>query len=177
MVSFGSRKGEAGAGALPLMILAFVVAGAFFTWLYFQAAPVDVEVLEEPVDDEQVARIITVEDFAADPMAQEGFLIQVDRLLHTSNVGRGAFFVGLPPSSSYFVKMPAEMLADSVVIESGSTVSVIGTVYPITNADSVADAWVASGHIAESDRILVDFAESYIDARTVRITASPTPQP
>ena len=177
MISFGSRRGEAGARTLPLMILAFVVAGGFFTWLYFQAAPVEVLVVEGPVDEEQVARIITVEVFAADPLAQEGLVIQVHRLGVQSPVGAGALFVGLPPSTSYLVKMPAEMLADGVAIENLSTVSVTGTVYAMTNPDSVADAWVASGHIGEGDRVLVQFAESYIDARAVEVTAPPPPQP
>ena len=175
MVPFGSRRGEAGARTLPMMILAFVVAGAFFTWLYFQASPVEVQVVEGPVEEQRVARLITVEVFAADPMAQEGLLIQVHRLGVTSNVGMGAVFVGLPPSSSYMVKMPAEMLADSVFLETGSTVSVTGTVYAMSNPDSVANAWIASGAIGEGDRPLVQFAESYIEAQAVEVTAPPEP--
>lgn len=178
MVPFGSRKGEAGARTLPLMILAFVVAGAFFTWLYFQAAPVGVLVLEGPdetVDDGQVARIITIEVFAEDPMAQAGLLIQVHALGVRSLVGSGAFFVGLPPAESYLVRMLPEVVADSLDIENQSTVSVTGTVYAMS--DSVADSWVASGVIAESDRVLAIFAESYLEARAVRVTAPPPPQP
>ena len=176
MVPFGSSKGEAGARTLPLMILAFVVAGAFFTWLYFQASPVPVQVVEGPGDEEQqVARIITIEVFAADPMAQAGLLIQVHALGVQSRVGSGAFFVGLPPATNYLVRMLPEVVADSLNIESRATVSVTGTVYAMS--DSVADSWVASGVIAESDRVLAIFADSFLEAQVVRVTAQPPAQP
>ncbi len=70
MVSFRSRRGEAGAGTLPLMILAFVVAAGFFTWLYFQAAPVEVVVVEGdgPVV-ESMAAVVDIADFGMNPMA------------------------------------------------------------------------------------------------------------
>ncbi len=176
MVPFGSSKGEAGARTLPLMILAFVVAGAFFTWLYFQASPVPVVVVEGSGDEEQqVARIITIEVFADDPMAQAGLLIQVHALGVQSRVGSGAFFVGLPPAANYLVRMLPEVVADSLDMEAQSTVSVMGTVYAMT--DSVADSWVASGVIAESDRVVAMFALSFLEARAVRVTAPPPPQP
>ena len=130
---------------------------------------------EGPDEEQQVARIIPIEDFAANPNLQEGLLIRVDRMLFQSHVGRGAGFLGLPPSGSYLVKLPDEMLADSVVIESNSTVSVTGMVYVMTNADSVAEAWVASGHIGDGDRVLVRFAESYMELRALRVTAPPQP--
>ena len=174
MVPFGFRKGEAGAGTVPLMILAFVVAGAFFTWLYFQASPVEVLVIEGPGDEEQqVARIITIEVFADDPMAQAGLHIQVHTLGVQSRVGSGAFFVGLPPATNYLVRMLPEVVADSLDLATNTTVSVTGTVYAMT--DSVADSWVASGVIADSDRVLAIFAESFLEARAVRVTAPPQP--
>ena len=46
MVSFGSRKGEAGSLSMYLMVGAFLVAGGFFAWLSVRASPVEVEVVE-----------------------------------------------------------------------------------------------------------------------------------
>ena len=178
MVPFGSRRGAAGSRTLPLMILSFLVAGGFFTWLYFQAAPVEVQVVEGPVDDEQVARIITIEDFAANPMAYEGLVIQVRGLGVRSRPGAAGsevFFVGLPPATEYLVRMLPEVAADGVVVEARATVAVTGTVY--TMSDSVADSWVASGGIAEGDRIQAIFATSFLEARAVSVTAQAPPQP
>ena len=39
--------------------------------------------------------------------------------------------------------------------------------------DSIIDGWVASGAIAESDRILAVFAESFLELQGVRVTAEP----
>ncbi len=46
MLSFGSRRGKAGAGAMPLMVLAFLSAAGLMAWLRVKAAPVEVEVVE-----------------------------------------------------------------------------------------------------------------------------------
>jgi hypothetical protein len=69
--------------------------------------------------------------------------------------------------------MLPEVVADSLDLATNTTVSVTGTVYAMT--DSVADSWVASGVIAESDRVLAIFAESFLEARAVRVTAPPQP--
>ncbi len=79
MASFGSRSGEAGARALPLMFAAFVVAGGFFTWLYFQAVPVEVEVVEGGVVEEVMATVVAIDDFGMDPLAHAGRVIELHR--------------------------------------------------------------------------------------------------
>jgi hypothetical protein len=52
---------------------------------------------------------------------------------------------------------------------------VTGAVYAMT--DSVADAWVASGSIEENNRVIAQFAESFLEARAVSVTAPPQPDP
>ena len=93
-------------------------------------------------------------------------------LLVSSLVGSEAFFLAVPNQSGpYLGRMLPAVAESGVVVQSGATVSVTGRVYAMT--DSVIDAWVASGAIAESDRILAVFAESFLELQGVRVTAEP----
>ena len=176
MASFGSRSGEAGARALPLMFAAFVVAGGFFTWLYFQAVPVEVEVVEGGVVEEVMATVVAIDDFGVDPLAHAGMVIELHRLgVQSVLTGEEAFFVVVPNQpSGYLIKSSLEVVPIGGDLEFNATVSVTGMVHAMT--DSVKDAWVASGAIQESDRILADFAESFLEARAVSVTAPPPPE-
>ncbi len=107
-------------------------------------------------------------------MAQAGMVIRLDRLGVQSLIGAEAFFVGVPNlTSPYLVKMTSGVVANGGVVENGATVSLTGMVHVRT--DSVVDAWVASGGIAEGDRILAEFAESFFEASEVNVTAPPQP--
>ena len=173
MVSFGSRKGEAGSLSVYLMVGAFLVAGGFFAWLSVRAAPVEVAVEEEaPV--ENLATVVGIDVFGMDPMAQAGMVIQLHRLGVETLVGAEAFFVRAPNLTNYLVKMIPEVVASGGVLETGATVSLTGMVHVQT--DSVVDAWVASGGIGEGDRILAEFAESFFEAGEVTVTAPPQPR-
>ena len=176
MVSIGSRRGEAGARSLPLMIVAFLVVGLFLVWLSMKATPVEVEVLEDdPMEQELFATVVATDVFGADPLAQADMLIQLHGLPVQSLVGSEAFFAGVTNQTGpYLVKMLPEVVANGVVVESGATVSVTGRVYAMS--DSVADAWVASGGIGEGDRILAVFAESFFEVERVTVTAQPRPE-
>ena len=173
MVSFGSRKGEAGSLSIYLMVVAFLLVGGFFAWLSVKAAPVEVAVVEEgPI--ENLATVVALDVFGTDPMAQAGMVIQLDRLGVQSLIGAEAFFVGVPNlMSPYLIKMSSGVVANGGVVENGATVSLTGMVHVRT--DSVIDAWVASGGIGEGDRILAEFAESFFEASEVNVTAPPQP--
>jgi hypothetical protein len=174
MVSFGSRKSEAGSLSIYLMVGAFLVAGGFFAWLSVRATPVEVAVEEEaPV--ENLATVVGTDVFGTNPMAQAGMVIQLHRLGVETLIGTEAFFVGASGlSSGYLVKMISEVVASGGVLETGATVSLTGMVHVRT--DSVVDAWVASGGIGEGDRILAEFSESFFEASEVEVTAPPQPQ-
>ncbi len=175
MVSFGSRRGAAGARAMPLMVVAFLSAAGLMFWLSVKAAPVGVEVVEGgPVVEETVSTRVDIDVFGTDPMAQAGILIELRGLLVSSLVGAEAFFLAVPNQSGpYLARMLPAVAESGVVVQSGATVSVTGRVYAMT--DSIIDAWVASGAIAESDRILAVFAESFLELQGVRVTAEPQP--
>ena len=168
MVSFGSRRGAAGALALPFMVFAFVLVGGFLAWLNQQARSEELAVVEDFTGDVGLAtaRVIPTDVFGADPLAFPDALIQVNRLLVQSLVGAQAFFVEVPGQPSpYLVKLGPEVVADSVVVPNGATVSVIGYVHQMT--DSIADDWVASGGLSEGDRVLAIFAESFLEAADI----------
>jgi hypothetical protein len=174
MVSFGSRKGEAGSLSIYLMVGTFLVAGGFFAWLSVRAAPVEV-VVEEEAPVENMATVVATDVYGTNPMAQAGMVIQLNRLGVETLIGTEAFFVAASGlSSGYLVKMTPEVVAGGGVPESGATVSLTGMVHAMS--DSVADAWVASGGIGENDRILAIFAESFFEASEVEVTAPPQPE-
>ncbi len=173
MVSFGSRKGEAGSLSMYLMVGAFLVAGGFFAWLSVEATPVEVEVVEG--GEGAPAMVVATEAFGMDPMAHAGTLIEVRGLGVNSHVGAEALFLLVPGQANpYIVKMLPEVAANAEEIENSATVAVTGRVYAMS--DSVADAWVASGGIGEGDRILAIFAESFLEIEEITVLAPPPPE-
>jgi len=181
MVSFGSRTGAAGAGATPLMIMAFLTAAGFMYWLSVRAAPVEVGVVDgDAVVEEDLATVVTREVFGTDPMAQADMLIQVPGLLVQGPVGTStlAFFVQVPnQAGSYLIKMLSDEVTDGEVVATGSTITMTGQVRAMSNPDSVADSWIASGAIVEGDRILLLVSEggSFFEAEAVDVTGVPRP--
>ena len=147
-------------------------------WLRVKAVPVEVEVVEGvPIVEENMSTLVPIDVFGANPMAQADMLIELRGLLVSGLVGSEAFFLTVPNQPNpYLTRMLPEAVAGGVVVESGATVSVTGMVHAMSNPDSVADSWVASGSIGEGDRILVLFAESYFEAEKVTVTAQPQPE-
>ena len=146
-------------------------------WLFVQAAPVEIEVVEgeEGTIEEDLPTVVAIDVFGADPMAQAGVFIQLNGLPVQSLVGAQAFFVQVPNQlSPFLVKMVPGVVESGVVVESNARVSVVGTVHAMS--DSTADAWVASGGIGEGDRILAIFAESFFEATGVTVVARPPPE-
>ncbi len=179
MVWFGSRRGAAGGLSLYLMVGTFLSVGALLYWLSVRAAPVEVEVVEgEEAVREEVATAPVVDNgvFGADPMAHEGLRIRLNGLRVGSVIGPRAFFLQVPnQTNDYLVGMLPDALMQDERVEAGSTVSLIGTVH--AGADSVADAWVASGAIPEDQGVVVMFALSFFEAEQVDVTGQAQPEP
>ena len=173
MASFGSRKGAANGGSVVLMVLAFLGVGGFMVWLNIRAAETEVAVVEDTsgeAEDFGSAPVVDAGVFGSDPMAHSDGVVRINDLLVQSGVGAQAFFVEMPNQPGpYLIKMGARVVADSVTVPSGSRVSVVGRVFLMS--DSVADDWVATGAIAEGDRILATFAQSFLEAVDIIVTA------
>ena len=161
---------------MPLMVVAFLSVAGLMAWLRVKAAPVEVEVVEEvSIVEENMSTLVAIDVFGTNPMALADMLIELRGLLVQGLVGSEAFFVAVPNQSGpYLARMLPEVVGNGVVVESGATVTVTGMVHAMS--DSVADAWVASGAIAEGDRILAVFAESFFEAEEVTVTAQPQPE-
>jgi hypothetical protein len=161
-----------------LMVGAFLMVGGFFFWLSIKATPVEVVVIEgeDPVE-QSSAMVVPTDAFGMDPLAHAGMVVELSRLgVQNVLAGNKVFFVGVPgQGSGYLIRLLSEVVVIGGDLEFGATVSVTGTVYTMT--DSVADAWVASGDLTESDRIQAIFALSFLEARAVSVTAPPQPDP
>jgi hypothetical protein len=172
MVSFGSRRGAADNLSVYLMAGAFFAVAGLMYWLNIRAAPVEVEVVEGgPIMETNVPTVVASDVFGADPMAQEGTLIQLDGLPVTMVIGSETFFVDAPPAGSYLVKMSTELATSGVLVEQDATLSLVGAVHAMS--DSAANAWVASGGLPEGQRALADFAMSFFEATGVTVTGQP----
>ena len=172
MAFFGSRKGASDGGSVILMVAAFAIIGGFLAWLNTQTAGTEVEVVEETGDSGLLGSAPVVDSgvFGSDPMVHAGGVIRLNNLSVQSAVGTQAFFVEMQNHSGpYLVRMGPRVVADSISVPSGSTVSLVGQVYAMS--DSVADEWVASGAITEDDKILATFAQSFLEIVDIIVMA------
>ena len=166
MATLGSRRGSADQLALPLMILAFVLVGGFLYWLNITAEPTEVAI-EEAVRETAsgASAILSVEDFLANPEGQIDAVVEVNGARIASRLGTQAFWIG-PDDAPYLVRMAPELVAAGGQVMVESVVTVVGTVFMMS--DSVLTAWDAQGMFAnEGDRIVAEFATSFLEARTV----------
>jgi hypothetical protein len=160
------------------MVGSVLLAGGFFFWLSVRATPVEVEVVEGVAAPEEApASVVALDAFGMDPMAYLAGVSELRGLGVGTRLGAEAFLLlGIPNQpSGYLVRIAPDVVPIGGDVEYGATVSVTGTVHAMS--DSVADAWVASGAISAGDRVLALFAESFIEARAVSVTAPPQPDP
>jgi hypothetical protein len=68
--------------------------------------------------------------------------------------------------SPFLVSYSTELLADSVTVSPGSTVTVTGTV--IAMNDSIAGSWLEAGRIGEGDQLAASFATHFIEAQRIQ---------
>lgn len=163
MESSVSQGGEGRRSAI-LMTVAFLSMGAFLFWLSVTAHTPEVAIIEVSTSDSLAASAVTVQAavLGADPMAQAGQLIRVEDVNVAGTIGSTAFWTELAGRPDPFlVHMDAMVAADSITVAAGDRVTVVGSVY--TMSDSVADAWEAAGSISENQKFEVTFAASYLE--------------
>lgn len=165
----GSRRGATNLGT-PLMIVAFVVIGGFLYWLSAQAAAERAaqEVEEVPTEDTTSSGVQTVAvgDIEVDASPYEGQEIRIAGTNVASTLGEQGFWLETPSGNPFLVSMGPEVQASGVSVSSGSRVTVVGTIHAMS--DSVLNAWVEGGSIAENDRIVAEFATHFVEATDVR---------
>jgi hypothetical protein len=166
MANLGSRRGSADQLALPLMILSFVLVGGFLYWLNVSAEPT-VVAIEEAAPEHQsgASAILDLADFLENPEGQIDALVEVNAARVASRLGTQAFWVG-PDDSPFLVRMSPELVAEGGDIQVESIVTIVGTVYMMS--DSVLASWDEQGVFSnEGDRIVAEFATSFLEARSV----------
>jgi hypothetical protein len=159
MADKASRRGAANLGT-PLMLLAIVVIGGLFYWLFLQARDQEAKAASYPG-----AREIMGADLQRDPKQMAGSLVKVEPLPVASALGTQGFWLELPNKNPFLVSLDDTLKADSLGIQTGDTVQVVGLVESMR--DSVANAWVKSGAITQGDKLAAQFATAFIQARHV----------
>lgn len=171
MATFGSRRGFAEKFSLPLMIVAFVAVAGFLYWLNVTAEPTEVVVAEQGrARTAGVSAILDVDDFLAEPVRFEGQTVEVTDARVSSLVGPQAFWIG-PDDRPFLVKMAPPAIEASASVSSGQVLSLVGTVYMMT--DSALVAWGDAGAFpTEGDRAVAAFAVGslFLEASEVRGT-------
>jgi hypothetical protein len=165
----GSRRGATNLGT-PLMIVAFVVIAGFMYWLSEQAAlEREARVVEDTVPAEDTmssAQLVAPADIQMDATPFEGQEIRLNAVNVASLLGDQGFWLEMPNGNPFLVSMGPELMAAGTTVTPGSPATVIGVVHAMN--DSTLTAWTDAGTIAESDRIVAEFATHYIEATDVR---------
>lgn len=168
----GSRRGVSNL-ALPLMILAFVLFGAFLFWLSATAEPTQPPVMEEDDDSGDISGGATTVQPGQLGAGAGGFVGQTVRVESTVEglVGPQAFFISTP-SNPFLVRMDSSLVARGMTVEPMQQAIIVGTVEERT--DEVVAAWQEDGSIDDNNLPLVLFAEHYLLARQIQVSAPDT---
>lgn len=152
------------------MTVAIVMIGGFLVWLGATSEPTQVSVVEEAEEDASIATV-PVDTFAARSASYAGQEIRLRDIRVASLLGSRMFWTQLPGeqqgiTTPYLLALDSTLAADSVTVQGGETLTVIGRVEPVT--DSVLARWIETGAITESQRLEAEFATSFFQVREVR---------
>jgi hypothetical protein len=179
MADKASRRGAVNMG-MPLMIVAFLIMLGFLYWLSLQARA---QKAEEAVKMQEAAaeKANTYPD-AASVMGAElqqdasplvGKLVKTEPLPVASRLGTQGFWVELPNKNPFLVSMDDSLRADSISVQAGQKVTVVGTIWAMS--DSALNSWVSSGTIGEGDKLAAEFATHYLQAVHVQVMKEGVP--
>ena len=162
-----SRRGAADLGML-LMVLAFIVIGAFMYYLSIRAAQeraLDIVEETDTADEMEVATTVAATDLEVDAAPYEGRLIRVSGLNVASMLGTQGFWLELPNGHPFLISMSEEVKAEGVAVTMGERATVTGIVHAVN--DSALNAWSAAGTIDDGSRLAAEFAMHYLESTEV----------
>lgn len=165
-----AATGNRGSSSIYMVAALVMIAGLMF-WLNVRAKATAVAVVEDGPVVEDVSNVVdvAVDTFGADPMAFAGRNIRLGPVAVPGLVGSAAFFVQVPGETGqpgpYLIMMDSTLIADGMTVAGGDRVVVVGVVRRMT--DGVADQWIIDGLIGEGEKIIVTFAENFIEASEV----------
>lgn len=165
------RESAAGRFTWLWMIAAVVLIGLFMVWLGATTEPSQVSVVEEEAEEDSSIVTVPVDTFATRSDSYVGQEIRLRDLPVASLLGPRMFWTQLPGdqegiTTPYLLALDSALVADSVAVQSGETVTVVGQVHSVT--DSVLTEWIETGTITEAQRIEAEFATSYFEVRRMR---------
>ncbi len=162
-----SRRGAADPGMF-LMVLAFIVIGAFMYYLNVRAAEeraLDIVEESDTADEMEVATTVAATDLEVDAGPFEGRLIRVSGLNVASMLGTQGFWLELPNGQPFLISMSEEVKAEGVAVTMGERATVTGVVHAVN--DSALNVWTAAGTIDEGSRLAAEFAMHYLESTEV----------
>ncbi len=170
------RRGDSGASTTWILaVVAVIAVAALIWWLAVNAQPTQIEVAEETGADSAAAAqdagvpVLTLSDFAANTDSLQGHTIRMNGLQVASTLGTQAFWIQLPNSVPFLVKLDSAAVAKGAPLGSGARVSLTGTVHAMS--DSVLSAWQQSGAIQGSQKDEASFASAFIEAHRAQVKA------
>ncbi len=154
-----------------LAALSVIAVVAFLWWLSVKAQPTEVQVAEAadstgtqaPID----ATEVSLNQLASDVDGYRGQTIRVPDMEVASLVGQHAFWVQLPNSVPFLVKLDSTAMPSRAQLQTGSRLTVTGTVLPMS--DSVLNAWVSQGTITDSQKNEASFATTFMEGRRAQV--------
>ncbi|HEX7120567.1 MAG TPA: hypothetical protein VF212_17375 [Longimicrobiales bacterium] len=155
------------------MVATVVVVGAFMYWLAATSEPSAPQVVEE--SDEPAAGAVAavrLDDLAAGLTNYLGTEVRLEAISVASRLGEQAFWTATSNGIPFLVRLTPSLVADSVSVASGETVTVVGRV--VAMSDSVLAAWEQEGVIAnDNQRLEAEFATGFVEATQVVKQAAP----
>lgn len=166
-----SKKGAVNLSTL-LMVVSFLAIVGFLYWLSSVAESTEAEV--EPDAPEEVLNEVPLSVFSAGRVEYVGQEVTLRGLLveDATSLAPHFFWTNLSPGAAmqnnYLINVTQQLLDDSLVVANGSSVDVTGMVREMS--DSLLDVWETAGIFGqETDRMVVSFAENFIEARALTV--------
>ncbi|HEU5208353.1 MAG TPA: hypothetical protein VFU06_02990 [Longimicrobiales bacterium] len=162
------REGS-GIPSWVLGIVAVLGVAGFLFWLSSAAQPAEMVAITEGGDTTAAAptgmtgEVVTLQQIAAGTDTLQGRDLVLESVEVAAAMGQQAFWVDLPNQQPFLIKMSS---AAAMPVQSGDVVDVAGRIQAMS--DSVIADWKASGAITENQEAEALFAQSFLEARTVR---------
>lgn len=163
---------------LILAVVSVIAVGAFLWWLSVTAQPTEVKVAEtsdstgsQPAMN---ATEVSLGQLAAGVDGYRGQTIRIPNMEVASLVGPQAFWVQLPNSVPFLVKLDSAAMAGGARLQTGSHITVTGTV--LAMSDSVLNAWVQQGAITDAQKNEASFATTFMEGHRARVQPGTTGQ-
>lgn len=149
--------------------VAILAVVGFFVWISSAAQPAEMVAITEGSDTTAEApagmtgEVVTLDQIAAGTGSLQGRDIVLQGVEVAAAMGTEAFWVDLPNQQPFLIKMAGDAV---MPVQAGDVLDVAGQIR--TMSDSVVAAWKASGAISENQEAEALFAQSFLEARTVR---------